>query len=145
METDQTRQYLQEISKSLSFFSDYVYTPEIILTSWFNLSFSSMMVAMMVYGVGIHKKLAHHVLIELIALSLNAISIYYAYNGYIQYSLKIKYATDVCLTNKICSTMNLNVIANNNKFIMGASIMTIAINVLIAMFIVYKSYIIFAS
>jgi hypothetical protein len=139
-ETTESRQYLQNISSSASFFSDHVYTPEIILTSWFNLSFSSMMLAMVFYGIAIHKNLAHHVFIELIALSLIATSIYYTHNGYMQYNLKMKYATDACRTNKSCSTINLSVIENNQKSVMVTSIITITIDALIALVILYKSY-----
>jgi hypothetical protein len=139
-ESHQSRQYLQNISSSASFFSDHVYTPEIILTSWFNLSFGSMMLAMVFYGIAIHKNLAHHVFIELIALSLIATSIYYTYNGYMQYNLKMKYAIDACRSNESCSTINLNVIGNNKKYVMVTSIITITIDALIAIVIVYKSY-----
>ena len=133
-------QHLQNISNSTSFFSDHVYTPEIILTSWFNLSFSSMTLAMVFYGIAIHKNLAHHAFIELIALSLIATSMYYTYNGYTQYNLKIKYAMDACLANESCSDMNASVIKNNREYVMGSSMMTMTIDALIAAVIVYKSY-----
>ena len=130
----------QEFANSPSFLGDNVYSAEMILTSWFNLSFCSMTLAMVFYGIAIHKNLAHHAFIELITIGLISLSIYYTWIGYIQYKLKLKRAINSCVANKACSAMNLNVIENNDKFVTLSSIMTIGINVLIASIIVRESY-----
>lgn len=135
-----SKQTSQNIDTVASFFSEHIYTPEIILTSWFGLSFSSMMLAMVFYGIAIHKNLAHHAFIEVITIGLISLSIYYTCIGYMQYDLKIKHATDACFANKVCLDANLKVIENNVKFVMTSSVITIVINVLIATVIVYNSY-----
>lgn len=130
----------QEIDNSSAFWADHVYTPEILLTSWFNLTFCSMTLAMVFYGIAIHKNLAHHALIALITIGLISLSIYYTWIGYIQYKLKLKYTLDGCFAKNGCSKMNLNVITNNNKYVMVSSVITIGINLLIAIVIVRESY-----
>lgn len=130
----------QSFANSPSFLGDNVYSSEMILTSWFNLSFSSMTLAMVFYGIAIHKNLAHHAFVELITIGLISLSIYYTWIGYIQYKLKLKRATDACVANKACSSMNLNVIENNDMFVTLSSMITICINLLIAIVIIHKSY-----
>jgi hypothetical protein len=130
----------QEIDNSSAFWADHVYTPEILLTSWFNLTFCSMTLAMVFYGIAIHKNLAHHALIALITIGLISLSIYYTWIGYIQYKLKLKYTLDGCFAKNGCSKMNLNVITNNNKYVTLSSMMTIGINLLIASIILRESY-----
>ncbi len=130
----------QAFAKSPSFLGDNVYSTEMILTSWFNLSFCAMTLAMVFYGIAIHKNLAHHAFIELITVGLISLSIYYTWIGYIQYKLKIKRATDSCGANKACSSKNLNVIENNDKYVTLSSMMTIGINLLIASIILRESY-----
>ena len=83
---------LQAIAVSTSFLADHIYTPEMILTSWFNLSFVSMTVAMVFYGIAMQKAIAHHLFIDAITICLISLSTYYAYIGYIQYNEKLKLA-----------------------------------------------------
>ena len=99
-----------------------------------------MTLAMVFYGIAIHKNLAHHALIALITIGLISLSIYYTWIGYIQYKLKLKYTLDGCFAKNGCSKMNLNVITNNNKYVMASSVITIVINLLIAIVIVRESY-----
>lgn len=132
--------HLKDIANSTSFLADHIYTPETILTSWFNLSFSAMTVAMVFYGIAMHKKLAHHLFIEMITVGLITLSIYYTYNGFLQYDGKLKYAMNACLRDKACSTVNMDQIKTNHTNGLVASIVTIGINLLIAMLIMYDSY-----
>jgi len=133
-------QHLQNISNSASFLADHIYTPETILTSWFNLSFGAMTVAMVFYGIAMHKKLAHHSFIALITVGLISLSIYYTYNGFVQYDSKLKYAMDACMSNEVCSTVNMDQIKTNQRNGILSSMVTISINVLIAILIMYDSY-----
>ena len=87
-----THEHLQNIDSSASFLADNIYTPETILISWFNLSFGAMTVAMVFYGIAMHKKLAHPSFIALITVGLISLSIYYTYNGFLQYDAKLQYA-----------------------------------------------------
>ena len=135
-----THEHLQNIASSASFLADNIYTPETILISWFNLSFGAMTVAMVFYGIAMHKKLAHPSFIALITVGLISLSIYYTYNGFLQYDAKLQYAMKTCLSNKLCSTVNMEQIKNNHKNGLLSSIATIGINLLIAILIMYDSY-----
>lgn len=136
--------HLQNIAGSTSFLADHIYTPETILTSWLNLSFGAMTVAMVFYGIAMHKKLAHHSFIALITVCLILLGVYYTYNGFVQYDAKMQYAMNACLSNKLCSSVNMAQIKNNHKNSLLSSIATIGINLLIAILIVYDSYTKFA-
>jgi hypothetical protein len=135
-----SHQHLQNIAKSTSFLADHIYTPEMILTSWFNLSFVSMTVAMVFYGIAMHQTMAHHAFIELITIGLISLSIYYTYNGYMQYDEKLQHATNVCVSDKVCSNVNMEQIKNNQKNVRLISAATVIISLLIAILIIYKSY-----
>ena len=99
-----------------------------------------MTVAMVFYGIAMHKKLAHPSLLALITISLIALSIHYTYNGFVQYYAKLQYAMKTCLSNKACSTANMAQIKTNHKNVQLSSIATIGINLLIAILIIYDSY-----
>jgi hypothetical protein len=133
-------QHLQNIAKSTSFLADHIYTPEMLFTSWFNLSFVSMTVAMVFYGIAMHQTMAHHVLIELITIGLISLSIYYTCNGYMQYDEKLQHAINVCVSDKVCSTVNMEQIKNNQKNVRLISAATVTISLLIAILIIHKSY-----
>jgi hypothetical protein len=135
-----SHQHLQNIAKSTSFLADHIYTPEMILTSWFNLSFVSMTVAMVFYGIAMHQTMAHHAFIELITIGLISLSIYYTCNGYMQYDEKLQHATNVCVSDKVCSNVNMEQIKNNQKNVRLISAATVIISLLIAILIIYKSY-----
>ena len=135
-----THHHLQNMASSASFLADNIYTPETILTSWFNLSFGAMTVAMVFYGIAMHIQLAHPSLIELITIGLIALSIHYTYNGFVQYDAKLQYAMKTCLSNQACSTANMEQIKTNHKNVQLSSIATIGINLLIAILIIYDSY-----
>jgi hypothetical protein len=137
---NQFQYHLKDIANSTSFLADHIYTPETILTSWFNLSFSAMTVAMVFYGIAMHKKLAHHLFIEVITVGLITLSIYYTYNGFLQYDAKLQYAMKTCLSNRACSTVNMAQIKTNQRNGLVSSMVTISINVLIAILIMYDSY-----
>lgn len=137
---DEIHDQLQNIANSPSFLADHIYMPETILTSWLNLSFVAMTVAMVFYGIAMHKTLYNHIYIELITIGLILLSIFYTYNGYTQYDSKIQYAMHACMSNKTCLAVNMDQIKNNQKNGLLSSIATISINLLIAMLIMYKSY-----
>lgn len=134
------RRHLQNIANDPSFLADHVYSPEMILTSWFNLSFITMTVAMVFYGIAMHKTLAHHAFITLITMCLILLSTYYAYIGYNQYDGNIKYAIKSCGSSKLCSNVTMYNIKNIHARGTVSSMATICINALIAILIIYKSY-----
>ena len=140
VENETHLRHLQNIANSTSFLAEHIYAPEMILTSWFNVSFVTMTVAMVFYGIAMHKKLAHHAFIELITISLISLSTYYAYIGYMQYDDKIKYAIESCESSKLCSTTTTNKIKNIHNSGTVSGMVTIFINVLIAILIICKSY-----
>ena len=135
-----SHQQLQNIAKSTSFLADNIYTPEMILTSWFNLSFVSMTVAMVFYEIAMHASMAHHAFIELITIGLISLSIYYTYSGYMQYDEKLQYAANACVSDKACSNVNMEEVINNQKKVRLISAATVIINLLIASLIIHKSY-----
>ena len=139
------QEQLNTIARSTSFLADHIYTPEMILTSWFNLSFVSMTVAMVFYGIAMQKAIVHHLFIDAITICLISLSTYYAYIGYIQYNEKLKYAINTCLSNKKCSSVNMAQIKHNQEIGTLTGTSTIAINMFIAILIMYKSYKKFAS
>ena len=132
--------HLQDIAQSTSFLADHIYTPEMILTGWFNLSFISMTVAMVFYGIAMHQTMAHHAFIELITVGLISLSIYYTYIGYMQYHDKLKYAINACQSNKTCSSVNMEQFKNSQTNVRLISAATVIISLLIAILIMYKSY-----
>lgn len=134
------QEQLKDIARSTSFLADHIYTPEMILTSWFNLSFVSMTVAMVFYGIAMHKAIVHHLFTDAITICLISLSTYYAYIGYIQYNEKLKYAINTCLSNKTCSSVNMEQIKRNQEIGILTGMSTIAINIFIAILIMYKSY-----
>ena len=140
VENEPHQRHLQNIANDPSFLADHIYSPEMILTSWFNLSFVTMTVAMVFYGIAMHKTLAHHTFIELITICLIILSTYYAYIGYKQYDDNIKYAIESCGSSKLCSTTNMYNIKNIHHSGTVSSMATIFINALIAILIIYKSY-----
>ena len=139
------QEQLKDIARSTSFLADHIYTPEMILTSWFNLSFVSMTVAMVFYGIAMQKSIVHHLFIDAITICLISLSTYYAYVGYIQYNEKLKYAINTCQSNKTCSSVNMEQIKHNQEIGILTGTSTIAINMFIAILIMYKSYKKFAS
>ena len=134
------QEQLNTIARSTSFLADHIYTPEMILTSWFNLSFVSMTVAMVFYGIAMQKAIVHHLFIDAITICLISLSTYYAYIGYIQYNEKLKYAINTCQSNKTCSSVNMEQIKHNQEIGILTGTSTIAINIFIALLIMYKSY-----
>jgi hypothetical protein len=136
---------MRDIAESTSFLADHIYTPEMILTSWFNLSFISMTVAMVFYGIAMQKAIVHHLFIDAITICLISLSTYYAYIGYIQYNEKLKYAINTCQSNNTCSSVNMEQIKHNQEIGILTGTSTIAINMIIAILIMYKSYKKFAS
>ena len=133
------QEQLNIIARSTSFLADHIYTPEMILTSWFNLSFVSMTVAMVFYGIAMQKSIVHHLFIDAITICLISLSTYYAYVGYIQYNEKLKYAINTCQSNKTCSSVNMEQIKHNQEIGILTGTSTIAINMFIAILIMYKS------
>lgn len=133
-------QRLRDVASATSFLADHVYTPEMILTSWFSLSFGSMTVAMVFYGIAMHKTLAHHLFIEAITIGLIALSIYYTYTGFVQYDKKLQYAMVACMSDDVCSTGRMDQIKSSQTSVTLSSTATIVIDVLIASLVMFQSY-----
>jgi hypothetical protein len=129
----------QAILKNL-FYSDNLYTPEALFSSWLNLSFFSVTTSLLFFNMMSSKPLeADPKIAAFLAISLIVISCAYIYFSIGPYWKRMNNIEKMCREFDECSDAQLASISKHKRIYIFLGYGTILIEALIAALIVYKS------
>lgn len=123
------------------YYSDELYTPEALLSSWLNLSFFSVTTALLFYHMTVSKSLeADPRVAAFLAISLMVISCAYVYYSIGPYWERMSHIQKVCKDLKECSDEQVESIRRHKNIYASLGIATIAIEVVVAVLILFKTF-----
>lgn len=122
------------------FFSDELYSPEALFSSWLNLSFFSVTTALLFYHMTQAKSIeADPRIAAFLAISLMVISCGYVYYSVGPYIERMDYVANKCRVQKECSNKQVDSIIRHKRIYQILGYGTIAIETIIAILILYKT------
>ena len=133
-------QLSQSQTKQL-YFSDDLYTPEALFSSWLNLSFFSVTTALLFYHMTVAKSIeADPRIAAFLSLSLMGISCAYVYFSVGPYWQRMNHIQQTCIDLKECSDLQAESIEKHKNVYVSLGFGTILIEVVVAILILYKTY-----
>ena len=123
------------------YFSDEIYTPEALFSSWLNLSFFSVTTALLFYHMTVAKSIeADPRIAAFLSLSLMGISCAYVYSSVGPYWQRMNHIQKACKDLKECSDEQEESIQRHKNIYVALGFGTIAIELIVAILILYKTY-----
>lgn len=123
------------------YYSDDLYTPEALFSSWLNLSFFSVTTALLFFHMTVSKSIeADPRIAAFLSLSLMTISCAYVYYSVGPYWRRMNHIQNTCKELKECSDEQVESIKNHKNIYVALGFGTIAIEVVVATLILYKTY-----
>lgn len=133
-------QLSQSQTKQL-YYSDDLYTPEALFSSWLNLSFFSVTTALLFYHMTVAKSIeADPRIAAFLSLSLMGISCAYVYFSVGPYWSRMNHIQQMCVDLKECSDAQAASIRQHKNIYISLGFGTIFIEVVVAILILYKTY-----
>lgn len=122
------------------FFSDDLYTPEALFSSWLNLSFFSVTTALLFYHMTQSKSIeADPRIAAILAIALMLISCGYVYFSVGPYLERMDYVAHKCEVLKECSDKQQHSINRHKHIYMMLGYGTVLVESIIAFLIIYKT------
>jgi hypothetical protein len=122
------------------FFSDDLYTPEALFSSWLNLSFFSVTTALLFYHMTQSKSIeADPRVAAVLAIALMLISCGYVYFSVGPYLERMDYVAHKCEVLKECSDKQQHSINRHKHIYMMLGYGTVLVESIIAFLIIYKT------
>ena len=123
------------------YYSDELYTPEALFSSWLNLSFFSVTTALLFYHMTVSKSIeADPRIAAFLALSLMTISCAYVYFSVGPYWQRMDHIQKTCVDLQECSDDQAESIRQHKMVYIALGFGTIAIELVVAGLILYKTY-----